>query len=246
MTSYNARRTLLRSNPSLYISKTRLSVRQLPLWASERVLKRLATHAVRIFESEVKSGSRQPLADDELHPLEDEEEGEKEKEPEQKKRRRPGERPTVVTQAKIVRVSDRLDPVTGKGRSRGYGFLQLTTHADALRVLRWANNNPVVEGLMRGWFKAELEDLLKGKGAAMKKEDGAAETPETDKARKNRIKSRIEEFAGKEDDSKDGKSKTSGLILEFSIENVQVVKKRREKQDVSQGFDWWLEAHAVP
>ena len=64
--SFNARRALLRSNPSLYVSKTRLSVRQLPLFVTERVLKRLAMHAVRVFEDEVKKGARTGLAQDEL------------------------------------------------------------------------------------------------------------------------------------------------------------------------------------
>ncbi|KAH7099952.1 hypothetical protein BKA62DRAFT_268558 [Auriculariales sp. MPI-PUGE-AT-0066] len=239
--SYNARRALLRSNPSLYVSKTRLSVRQLPPWASERVLKRLATHAARAFEFEVKAGSRQPLADDELHPPEDEEPAQvqvqvQEQDSEdktQKKRWRPGERATVVSQAKIVRQADRLDPLTGKGRSRGYGFLQMTSHADALRVLRWANNNPAVETLMRSWFKKELEDTLSGKikSAAVKEEEGAADTKETDKARKNRLKAKIEELTAKTETGAETKTKGSGLILEFSIENVQVVKKRREKQE---------------
>ena len=42
-------------------------------------------------------------------------------------------RDTGVRQAKIVRQADRVDAVTGKGRSKGYGFLELGAHADALR-----------------------------------------------------------------------------------------------------------------
>ena len=64
--SFNARRALLRSNPSLFISKTRLSIRQIPLFVTERVLKRLAIHAVRAFEGEVKQGERTALTRDEL------------------------------------------------------------------------------------------------------------------------------------------------------------------------------------
>ncbi|KZV91655.1 hypothetical protein EXIGLDRAFT_675838 [Exidia glandulosa HHB12029] len=241
--SYNARRTLLRSNPSLYVSKTRLSVRQLPMWASERVLKRLAVHAVRAFEADVRSGARQPLADDELHPPEDEQEEpaepkEKEKEKD-KKRWKPSERPTVVSQSKIVRQQDRLDPLTGKGRSRGYGFLQMTSHADALRVLRWANNNPATEALMRGWHKAELEDALKNgaKGPKVKTEDGKEESGDVRKARETRLKAKIAELEAKE--GKGGaeeRAKGGGLIMEFSIENVQVVKKRRDRQEVRVHF----------
>ncbi|KAF8331829.1 hypothetical protein F5887DRAFT_870979, partial [Amanita rubescens] len=40
--SFNARRALLKSNSSLYVSKTRPSIRQIPLFVTERMLKRLA------------------------------------------------------------------------------------------------------------------------------------------------------------------------------------------------------------
>ena len=64
--SFNARRALLRSNPSLYVSRTRLSVRQLPLTVTERMLKRLGIHAVRTFQAEFKAGTREGLTEDEL------------------------------------------------------------------------------------------------------------------------------------------------------------------------------------
>ena len=54
--SFNARRTLLKSNPSLFISKTRLSVRQILTFVTERILKRLAPHAVKAFESGSQTG----------------------------------------------------------------------------------------------------------------------------------------------------------------------------------------------
>ncbi|CDO75284.1 hypothetical protein BN946_scf184334.g2 [Trametes cinnabarina] len=56
--SFNARRALLRSNPSLYVSRTRLSVRQLPLFVTERMLKRLAIHAMRAFEAEARGDKK--------------------------------------------------------------------------------------------------------------------------------------------------------------------------------------------
>ena len=72
--SFNARRALLKSNPSLFISKTRLSVRQIPIFVTERMLKRLASHAVKTFELEVKQDLRQPLTPDELARVTPEEE----------------------------------------------------------------------------------------------------------------------------------------------------------------------------
>ena len=37
--SFNARRNLLKTSPSLYVSKTRLSVRQIPAGVTEHMLK---------------------------------------------------------------------------------------------------------------------------------------------------------------------------------------------------------------
>jgi nucleolar protein 4 len=211
--SFNARRTLLRSNPSLFISKTRLSIRQIPTFVTERVLKRLAVHAVRAFESEVKKGLRTGLTQDELTEVVNEEDGENTQVTEEDgkgktKAHKKGERTTGVKQAKIVRQHERVDPVTGKGRSKGYGFLEMLKHADALRVLRWTNNNPEVGPLFEKWWTDELEDLIKQE---KKKED-------KDEARLKRMKDEQEKSG-----SKQGKGT---LIAEFSIENVQVVQRR--------------------
>ena len=219
--SFNARRALLRSNPSLFVSRTRLSIRQLPLFVTERMLKRLAIHATRAFEAEAKAGKREPLTSDELAepaPAENDEDVKMEEEDALTKKRK-GKVPkgkgrdTGVKQAKIVRQQDRVDPVTGKGRSKGYGFLELGTHADALRVLRWANNNFAVGRLFEEWWKAELEDLI----VAEKRKDAA----KRDETRIKRIREEIE---------KGVPPKSRGtLIVEFSIENIQVVQRRAAK-----------------
>ena len=52
VSSFNQRRTQLKSNPSLYVSRTRLSVRRIPPFVTERGLRRLARCAVRTFEVE--------------------------------------------------------------------------------------------------------------------------------------------------------------------------------------------------
>ncbi|KIP11301.1 hypothetical protein PHLGIDRAFT_124953 [Phlebiopsis gigantea 11061_1 CR5-6] len=211
--SFGARKALLRSNPSLYVSRTRLSIRQLPLFVTERMLKRLAIHAVRTFDAEVKAGSRSGLTEDELiEPPADTEDADapsgKDKGPRADKKGRS----TGVKQAKIVRQQDRVDPTTGKGRSRGYGFLELEKHADALRVLRWANNNPKVGKLFDEWWKEELGDLIKLEKKKEKKEEGRLE----------RLKADLEEGTAKR--------ARGTLIAEFSIENVQVVKRRSAHQ----------------
>jgi len=226
--SFNARRTLLRSNPSLYISKTRLSIRQIPVFVTERVLKRLAIHATRAFEQEVKKGTVTALTQDELIEIVDEEETkiDEVKAEEGGKGKRgytkgfqKGARDTAVKQAKIVRQHERVDPVTGKGRSKGYGFLEMVKHADALRVLRWSNNNADLGPLFEKWWKDELTDLIKREKAKPKEEKDD-----------DRIKRMQEEL------EKTGPKGAKGtLIAEFSIENVQVVQRRSalQRDDVS-------------
>ncbi|KAF5368841.1 hypothetical protein D9758_002895 [Tetrapyrgos nigripes] len=246
--SFSARKNLLKTNPSLYISKTRLSIRQIPIFVTEHMLKRLALYAVKAFNIEFKNGERAGLTADELNDGIEVEEGDvedeavdavkKEKEDDdseeedesddgegttEKKSKGKGKakpstkkaakRLTGVKQAKIVRQQERVDPVTGKGRSKGYGFVEMYRHADSLRVLRWANNNPKVGELFEEWWKDELKMLLKAE----------KQKPQKDEARIKRIQGEIENGEGK-------KSK-GALIVEFSIENVQVVQRRNAKQN---------------
>lgn len=192
------------------------------------MLKRLAVHAMRAFNQEVKAGERQGLTEDELTErtetaleeilkkgLEREEGVSKEdggKDQSKAKKAAKG-RDTGVKQTKIVRQNERVDPLTGKGRSKGYGFIEMTKHSDALKVLRWANNNPGVTPLFKEWFKEELGDHLKRE---------KAKGEEKDEARVQRIKEELES----------GMPTTKGekgtLIVEFSIENIQVVQRRAQ------------------
>jgi len=193
--SFNARRNLLKTNPSLYVSKTRLSVRQIPVGVTEYMLKRLANYAIREFEEEVGRGEREPLDTAEM---EEEETTEKGKKSGQK-----------VKQAKIVRESSKVDVLTGKGKSKGYGFLELHKHEDALRVLRWANNNKAVGDLWDGWWRCEVKEMIK-------KEKG-----------EERLKKLREEG-----EREQGRWKATGksLIVEFSIENIQVTERRKSRE----------------
>ncbi|KAF8483530.1 RNA-binding domain-containing protein [Russula ochroleuca] len=197
--SYNARRALLGSNPSLYVSKTRLSIRQIPTSVTERMLKRLATHAIQTFDEEVVSGSRTGLSEEEMSRDESASDGDK--------TRIKGKAIPRVRQAKIVRQADRVDALTGRGRSKGYGFLELREHADALRVLRWANNNSEVSSLFSEWWLAEL----------------AEEKKDADPARAKRI-------TEMENRGSSAKQPKGSLIVEFSIENTQVVRRRAARQ----------------
>jgi len=174
------------------------------------MLKRMAGHAIKDFESQVKAGTREALSTDELRADEDENDIDVEQKTKVSTKKGIVLKPKVI-QSKIVRASERVDALTGKGRSKGYGFLQMSTHADALRVLRYANNNPELNVLFDGWWKEELTDLVK---------------TEKDEEKKQRLKMELAKPAA----ASTGK-KAGTMIIEFSIENVQVVQRRQTKSE---------------
>lgn len=163
--SFNQRKKLLQANPTLHLSLTRLALRNIPRNIGSKELKALARQAVVGFAKDVKAGLRQSLSKDEVARG-----GEADKEAE-RQRRLKGK--GIVKQAKIVFESSQGSKVpekSGAGKSRGYGFIEYTSHRWALMGLRWLN------------------------GHALKNDAG----------------------------------KTQRLIVEFAIENAQVVKRRRE------------------
>ncbi|CAG8571292.1 14009_t:CDS:10, partial [Racocetra persica] len=124
--SFSVRKNLLAKNPNLFISKTRLSVRNLPLSIDEKKLKNLGKESIKKFKDEVKKGKRADLTKTEKM------EG--------------WDKLVHIKQAKIVRSKDRIDSSTKKLRSKGYGFLEFTQHSHALAALRYLNNNPAIFG----------------------------------------------------------------------------------------------------
>lgn len=173
--SAKQRQNLIKSNPSLHLSLTRLSIRNIPRSVTSKDLKQLAREAVVGFATDVKAGLREPLSKEELsRGAEDMKEAEK-----QRKLHGKG----IVKQAKIVfegREGGKVNEKSGVGRSRGYGFIEYATHRSALMGLRWLNGHAV-------------------------RSSGAA---------------------GKEERQK-------RLIVEFAIENAQVVARRKELEDKS-------------
>ncbi|KAI2621030.1 hypothetical protein GGS21DRAFT_386238 [Xylaria nigripes] len=161
------RKKLIQSNPSLHISLTRLAVRNIPRNLDSKGLKALAREAVVGFASDVKAGLRQPLSKEE-----NARGGEEDKEAE---RRRKEKGKGIVKQTKIVfenKEGSKVSEADGAGRSRGYGFIEYTSHRWALMGMRWLN------------------------GHTVKSDNG----------------------------------KTMRLIVEFAIENAQVVARRKESQ----------------
>ena len=189
----------------------------------------MAVHAKSSFEEEVSRNERAGLTMEELEEAADAAEKGSEV---SKKPKNHGPRSSWVKQVKIIRQADRVDVLTGKGRSKGYGFLELGTHADALRVLRWANNNQTANKLMWSWWKDELQELCEQQSKTLQMSERKEEGVDLE-TRVKKLKSRLEEMnlpgAVKEANVKDGRT----LHIEFSVENVVVVKRRQGRQETT-------------
>lgn len=179
--SAKQRQTLIKSNPALHLSLTRLSVRNIPRSMTSKELKELARKAVVGFASDVKAGIRQPPSKEEVA------RGGEEMKNADRERKAKGK--GIVRQAKIVfegLEGSKVQEDSGAGRSRGYGFIEYTSHRCALMGLRWLN----------GHF----------------------------------IEARPFTGATQGTDHRDSKDKKKRLIVEFAIENAQVVGRRRERE----------------
>lgn len=178
--SFKQRQSFIKKNPTLHLSLTRLSVRNIPRHVTSKDLKALAREAVVGFAKDAKSGIRLPLSKEELRRS-----TEAMKEAEHlRKTKRQG----IVRQAKVVfegRDGSKVGEESGAGRSRGYGFIEYFTHRHALMGLRWLNGHAV---------------------------EPSSTAPDEVKDRKKR------------------------LIVEFAIENAQVVKRRTEYQAKARSF----------
>jgi nucleolar protein 4 len=130
MATFAARKRLLATNPNLFVSRTRLSVRGLHPKLTDAQLKAAARIAVNGFWEDVANGLRKPMEEEVVQ--EEQEMGLGVPGPKRK---------IFITQAKIIKDMDRLDPVTKKPKSKGYGFIEFKSHADSLACLRYMNNN---------------------------------------------------------------------------------------------------------
>lgn len=232
LASYDQRRSTLRSNPALYISQTRLSVRNLPRFVTERCLRHLGIHAMKAFNEEVKAGERDGVSKDEV-------EVDQEMVKDGKKKSK-SKNSGALKQAKVSRHRTQVDPMhpQGLGRSDGFGFLEMEKHTDALRVLRWANNRPGVVELLWGWWKEELEetvrrvkenpDALKGKKGKDKEWSGVDGTTLVE-VEDSKVKLERWEKTLKEMEAEGCQERDRPLLVEFAMENKVVTKRREEK-----------------
>ncbi len=179
--SAKQRKSLIESNPSLHLSLTRLSIRNIPRNIGSTELKALAREAVVGFATDVKAGTREGMSKEELS------RGGEEMQDAEKARKKAGK--GIVKQAKVVfegQGGSKVSEDTGAGRSRGYGFIEYHTHRSALMGLRWLNGHSI---------DYKVKDNTKGKAA----------------------REEIQE-------------KKKRLIVEFAIENAQVVLRRKDTE----------------
>lgn len=179
--SAKQRQTLIKNNPALHLSLTRLSVRNLPRGITSKTLKALAREAVVGFASDVKAGLRKQLSKEELS------RGGAELREAANARKAKGK--GIVRQAKVVfesREGRKVSENSGAGRSRGYGFIEYASHRWALMGLRWLNGFAL--------------------GNATNEAEGTLVANEENKVTKKR------------------------LVVEFAIENAQVVGRRQERE----------------
>ncbi|KAJ3153342.1 RNA recognition motif-containing protein [Geranomyces michiganensis] len=215
-TSFAERKRILATNPNLFISRTRLSVRNLGLKVDDKELKKVAMIAVRKFWDEVRKGLREGMEPEVIK----EELAEGRAEPS-------GSRRAVLSQAKVLRSKDRIDAATKMPRSKGYGFIEFESHADALACLRWMNNNP------KAFRPAPIKDVpvveaKKGKKSAKNAKKEAAAAALAAKKAKDAADAAT---AADEDDEITAASASKRPIVEFAIENRQVLKRRDERRD---------------
>lgn len=127
------RRKLVQKNPSLHLSLTRLAIRNLPRNVGSTQLKDLARKAIVGFAKDVKEGRRKPLSKEE-----NARDGPDAKD---RERERKAKGKGIVRQAKVVFESAKGTKVqeADGGKSRGYGFIEYTSHHWALMGLRYLN-----------------------------------------------------------------------------------------------------------
>jgi nucleolar protein 4 len=152
--SATLRRKQIQENPSLHLSLTRLSIRNIPRSITSKDLKALARSAIVGFAADVKAGKRNKLSKEEVI------RGGQAMLVAEKLRKKRGV--GIVKQAKVVfetPAGSKVNEESGAGRSRGYGFIEYYTHRNALMGLRWLNGHAVD-------YKIKTDPAPKSKKAA--------------------------------------------------------------------------------
>ncbi len=136
--SAKQRKKLIQGNPTLHLSLTRLSIRNLPRNYTSKDIKQLAVKAYCGFAEDVKKSLRTPLSKEELA------RGGEEMRAAEAAHKLKKKKGSIVTQSKVVfegREGNKVSEKSGAGKSRGYGFIEYISHRGALMGLRWLNGH---------------------------------------------------------------------------------------------------------
>lgn len=221
--SARQRHNLIKGNPSLHLSLTRLSIRNLPHNITSKTLKALARKAVVGFATEVKAGIRQPISKEEVsrggHILKEAEKAYKAK----------GK--GIVKQAKVIfegREGQKVTETSGAGRSRGYGFIEYTSHRWALMGLRWLNGRGVTDILQQDQGLDITREEFKDKKKRLIVEFAIENSQVTGRRQEREIKARERSQIGSEKRESEGVRGTRSKTLS---KNQEMAKMRKKGQD---------------
>ena len=220
--SFTARRQKLSKSLHLFISRTRLSIRNLGKKPDEKFLKDLATKTVDEWRKEMK----------EMY--ENGQLGRSERVEYERLRAKEGlEKPIKIKQVKLVRDKNRVvltkttdgkdEKEQVKNPSLGYGFLEFESHAHALGFLRSTTHREVVEGRrVLVEFSIENSTILKKRE---NRRDAFGPGSEDKKEVKPMKDDQQKEQARKGKNNKDGQNKGRA-------EKKSEVAPKKDKKDV--------------
>ncbi|ODA82691.1 hypothetical protein RJ55_01199 [Drechmeria coniospora] len=229
-TSAAQRKKLIQSNPSLHVSLTRLAVRNIPRNVGSKELKELARKAIVGFAQDVREGRREPLSK--------EENARDDKDVKERERQRKSKGKGIVRQAKVVfetNQGSKVSESTGAGKSRGYGFIEYTSHHWSLMGLRYLNGHQVEDhnGQKQRLiveFAIENAQVVQRRRAAEEKSAQGAKAKED----------AVATAAGRVDESKDSvpekrpKGKKAGRSNKGEARQVTVAKGADKKEEMKQ------------
>ena len=218
------RQNLIKNNPSLHLSLTRLSIRNLSHTVTSKTLKALARKAVVGFATEVKTGIRQPLSREETS------RGGQAMKDAEKIHKAKGK--GIVRQAKVVfegREGRKVTESSGAGRSRGYGFIEYSSHRWALMGLRWLNGRGLKDIIEQTQSSRSPREEVKEKNKRLIAEFAIENAQVTGRRQEREIRARERsQVVGKEKTSRE-LTDSHGEAFGTAVSRIQEMGKVRGK-----------------
>lgn len=219
------RQNLIKNNPSLHLSLTRLSIRNLSQTVTSKTLKALARQAVVGFATEVRTGIRQPLSREEISRG-----GQAMKEAE-KVHRAKGK--GIVRQAKVVfegREGRKVTERSGAGRSRGYGFIEYTSHRWALMGLRWLNGHGLKDVTEHARDSRTTREEVKEKNKRLIVEFAVENSQVTGRRQEREVRARERSQLVHGEGTNKDMTDSRGEAFDTAVSNFQEIGKVRRKR----------------